>query len=41
MPSFLKMMYCGISTAWYGSIIVAIMKANSGPRSRNRSRAKA
>ena len=41
MPSWLKMMYCGISTAWCGSMIVAIMNAKSGPRKRNRSRAKA
>ncbi len=40
-PSLLKMMYCGISTAWCGSMIVAIMNANSGPRIRNRSRANA
>ncbi len=41
MPSWLKMMYCGISTTWCGSMIVAIMNANSGPRKRKRSRAKA
>ena len=34
-------MYCGMSSTWTGSMMVAIMKANSGPRSRKRSQAKA
>jgi hypothetical protein len=40
-PSWLKMVYCGISTTCAGSMMVASMNANSGPRSRNRSRANA
>ncbi len=41
MPSRWKIVYCGISTACVGSMIVASMNANSGPRSRNRRRANA
>jgi hypothetical protein len=34
-------MYCGTTVTWNGSMIVASMSANIGPRNRNSSRANA
>src|SRR5215207_6991910 len=40
-PNALKMMYCGTTTTWKGSMSVNSMMANHNPRSRNCSRANA
>src|SRR5829696_3836608 len=40
-PSWLKMMYCGTTTTWKGSMIVISMIANHSVFSRNCSRANA